>query len=39
MSRPPQRPALQLLAHPTVGIVEQDEEGYRATTDYENGVQ
>jgi hypothetical protein len=33
------RSALQLLAHPTVGVVEQDEEGYRATTDYENGVQ
>jgi len=33
------RSALQLLAHPTVGAVEQDEEGYRATTDYENGVQ
>ena len=32
------RSALQLLAHPTVGAVEQDEEGYRATTDYENGV-
>lgn len=33
------RSALQVLAHPTVGVVEQDEEGYRATTDYENGVQ
>lgn len=33
------RSALQLLAHPSVGVVEQDEEGYRATTDYENGLQ
>lgn len=31
--------ALQLLAHPSIGVVEQDEEGYRITTDYENGVQ
>ncbi len=33
------RSALQLLAHPSVGVVEQDEEGYRVTTDYKNGVQ
>ena len=33
------RSALQLLAHPSVGVIEQDEEGYRVTTDYENGVQ
>ena len=33
------RSALQLLAHPSVGVVEQDVEGYRATTDYENGVE
>ena len=33
------RSALQLLAHPSVGVVEQGQEGYRVTTDYENGVQ
>ncbi|MDB9292327.1 restriction endonuclease, partial [Halorubrum ezzemoulense] len=33
------RSALQLLAHPSVGAVEQDEEGYRVTTDYDNGIQ
>ncbi|SEH62940.1 Restriction endonuclease [Halopenitus malekzadehii] len=33
------RSALQLLAHPSVGVVERDEAGYRATTDYGNGVQ
>ncbi|MFC7079472.1 hypothetical protein [Halorussus caseinilyticus] len=33
------RSALQLLAHPSVGVVKQDQEGYRVTTDYENGVQ
>ena len=33
------RSALQLLAHPSVGAVEQDEEGYRVTTGYENGIQ
>ena len=31
--------ALQLLAHPSIGVIEQDEEGYRVTTDYENGVE
>lgn len=31
--------ALQLLAHPSIGVVEQDEDGYRVTTDYENSVQ
>ncbi|SFR38579.1 Restriction endonuclease [Halogeometricum rufum] len=33
------RSALQLLTHSSVGVVEQDEKGYRVTTDYENGVQ
>lgn len=33
------RSALQLLTHPSIGVVEQDEDGYRVTTDYENGVQ
>ncbi|WP_228841718.1 hypothetical protein [Haloarcula sp. CBA1127] len=33
------RSALQLLAHASVGVIEQDGEGYRVTTDYENGVQ
>ena len=33
------RSALQLLAHPSIGVVTQDEDGYRVTTDYENGVQ
>ena len=33
------RSALQLLAHPGTGVVTQDEDGYRVTTDYENGVQ
>ncbi|WP_241987260.1 restriction endonuclease [Halorubrum sp. SD690R] len=33
------RAALQLLAHPSVGAVEQAEEGCRVTTDYENGIQ
>jgi hypothetical protein len=33
------RSALQLLTHPSIGVVEQDDEGYRVTTDYENGVQ
>jgi len=33
------RSALQLLAHPSIGAVTQDEDGYRVTTDYENGVQ
>jgi hypothetical protein len=33
------RSALQLLAYPSVGAVEQDEEGYRVTTDYKNGIQ
>jgi hypothetical protein len=33
------RSALQLLAHPSVGVVEHDEEGYRVTTTFENGVQ
>jgi hypothetical protein len=33
------RSALQLLAHPSVGAVEQDKEGYRVTTDYDNGIQ
>lgn len=32
------RPARQLLAHPSVGAVEQDEEGHPVTTDHENGV-
>jgi hypothetical protein len=31
--------ALQLLSHPSIGVIEQDEEGYRVTTDYENGVE
>ena len=31
------RSALQLLAHPSVGAVEQDKEGYRVTTDYNMG--
>jgi hypothetical protein len=33
------RSALQLLAHSSIGVVTQDEDGYRVTTDYENGVQ
>jgi hypothetical protein len=33
------RSALQLPAHPSLGVVTQDEDGYRVTTDYENGVQ
>jgi len=33
------RSALQLLAHPSIGVVTQNEGGYRVTTDYENGVQ
>jgi hypothetical protein len=33
------RSALQLLAHPSIGVVTQDEDGYRVTTNYENGVQ
>ncbi|QAU11663.1 restriction endonuclease [Halorubrum sp. BOL3-1] len=33
------RSTLQLLAHPTIGAVTQDEDGYRVTTDNENGVQ
>ncbi len=33
------RSALQLLAHPSIGVVTQDGDGYRVTTDYENGVQ
>lgn len=30
--------ALQLLAHPSVGVIDQNEGGYRLTTNYENGV-
>ncbi|WP_233139113.1 hypothetical protein [Halorubrum salipaludis] len=33
------RSALQLLAHPSIGVVTQNEDGYRVTSDYENGVQ
>lgn len=33
----PVRPSA--LAHPTVGVTEQDEDGYQVTIDYENGVQ
>ncbi|TYT61728.1 restriction endonuclease [Natrialba swarupiae] len=31
--------ALQLLGHPSIGVVEQTEEGYRIVTSYENAVQ
>jgi len=31
--------ALQLLAHPSIGVVTRSEDEYRITTDYENGVQ
>ena len=31
--------ALQLLSHPSIGVVEQAEEGYRIVTSYENAVQ
>ena len=32
------RSALQLLAHPSIGAIEQNNEGYQVTTNYENGV-
>ncbi|MCL9812604.1 hypothetical protein [Natranaeroarchaeum aerophilus] len=31
--------ALQFLSHPSIGVVEQAEEGYRIVTSYENAVQ
>lgn len=33
------RSALQLLAYPSIGVVTQDVDGHRVTTDYENGIQ
>jgi len=33
------RYASQLLVHPSMGVVTQDEDGYQVITEYENGVQ
>jgi hypothetical protein len=31
--------AIQLLSHPSLGVVERVEDGYRTVTNYENGVE